>query len=98
MKKLAVFGLVCGVGCSVIVLVRKRQSSEPLQEREEWRHKKRRGMFEKMQEGMEAMPKDFPPVVMFDNVAAIRETSERILKLLEKDRSRTEESVGSAAE
>jgi hypothetical protein len=54
-------------------------------------------MFEKMQEGMEAMPKDFPPVVMFDNVAAIRENSERILKLLEKDRSRTEESVGSAA-
>ena len=98
MKKLAVFGLVCGVGCAVILLVRKRQSSEPLQEREERRQKKRSGMFEKMQEGMEAMPKDFPPVVMFDNVAAIRENSERILKLLEKDRSRTEESVGSAAE
>jgi len=98
MKKLAVLGLVCGVGCAVILLVRKRQSSEPLQEREVWRQKKRRGMFEKMQEGMEAMPKDFPPVVMFDNVAAIRENSERILKLLEKDRSRTEESVGSAAE
>ena len=98
MKKLAVFGLVCGVGCAVILLVRKRQSSEPLQEREERREKKRRAMFQKIQEGMEAMPQDFPPVVMFDNVAAIRENSERILKLLEKDRSRTEESVGSAAE
>ena len=78
MKKLAVFGLVCGVGCAVILLVRKRQSSEPLQEREERREKKRRAMFQKIQEGMEAMPQDFPPVVMFDNVAAIRENSEQL--------------------
>ena len=97
MKKLAVFGLVCGAVCAAILLVRKRQSSEPLQEREDRRQKKRRAMFEKIQEGMEAMPQDFPPVVMFDNVAAIRENSERILELLEKDRSRKEESVVSAA-
>ena len=50
-------------------------------------------MFEKMQAGMEAMPDDFPPVVMFNNVAATRENSERILELLEKDRSGTEEPV-----
>ena len=78
MKKLAVIGLICGVGCAVILLVRKRQSSEPLQEREERREKKRRAMFQKIQEGMEAMPQDFPPVVMFDNVAAIRENSEQL--------------------
>ncbi len=93
MKKLAVFGLMCGVVGAAIVLVRKRQSAESPEEREERQQRKRRGMFEKMQEGMEAMPEDFPPVVMFDNVAATRENSERILELLEKDPSRTEESL-----
>jgi hypothetical protein len=58
---------------------------------------KRRAMFEKMQAGMEAMPEDFPPVAMFNNVAATRENSERILELLEKDRSGTEEPVVSPA-
>jgi hypothetical protein len=42
------------------------------------------------------MPEDFPPVVMFNNVAAARENTERILELLEEDRSGTEEPVVSA--
>jgi hypothetical protein len=50
-------------------------------------------MFEKMRAGMEAMPEDFPPVAMFNNVAATRENTERILELLEEDRSSTEEPV-----
>ena len=54
-------------------------------------------MFQKMQKGMEAMPEDFPPIAMFNNVAATRENSERILELLEKDRSGSEEPVGTAA-
>ncbi|MFB3049328.1 MAG: hypothetical protein ACE1Z9_04170 [Acidimicrobiia bacterium] len=54
-------------------------------------------MFDKMQAGMDALPDDFPPVVMFNNVAATRENAERILELLEKDRSGTEEPVASAA-
>jgi len=36
------------------------------------------------------MPEDFPLVVLFNNVTAIRENSDRILKLLEKDRDATE--------
>ncbi len=54
-------------------------------------------MFQKMQAGMDAMPEDFPPVAMFNNVVATRENSERILELLEKDRSGTEEPVDTAA-
>jgi hypothetical protein len=54
-------------------------------------------MFQKMQKGMDAMPEDFPPVAMFNDVAATRENSERILELLEKDRSGSEEPVGTAA-
>ena len=91
MKKLAVFGLVAGAVLAVILLVRKRQQPESPGEREERKAGKRREMFEKMQAAMDAMPEDFPPVVMFNNVAATRENSERILELLEEDRSGTEE-------
>ena len=91
MKKLAVFGLVAAAVLAVALLVRKRQSSESPQERGERKAGKRREMFAKMQAGMDAMPEDFPPVVMFNNVAATRENSERILELLEEDRSGTEE-------
>jgi hypothetical protein len=97
MKKLAVFGLVAGVVLAVVLLVRKSQSSVSPEEREARRVEKRRAMFEKMQAGMAALPEDFPPVVMFDNVAATRENSERILELLAKDHSGTEEPVVSTA-
>ncbi len=97
MKKLAVFGLVAGAVLAVVLLVKKSQSSRSPDEREARRAEKRREMFQKMQKGMEAMPDDFPPVAMFNNLAAIRENSERILELLEKDRSGTDEPVGTAA-
>ena len=87
MKKLAVFGLIIGIVSAAIVMARKRQAAESPEEPGERQEKKRRAMFVKIQEGMEAMPEDFPPVVMFDNVAATRENSERILELLEKDPS-----------
>jgi citrate synthase len=91
MKKLAVFGLVAGAVLAVILLAKKSQKSESPQESEERKARKRREMFEKMQAGMEAMPDDFPPVMMFNNVAATRENSDRILEILEEDRSATEE-------
>lgn len=91
MKKLSVFGLVTGVVLAAILLGRKRKPSESPQEREERKARKRQEMFEKMQAGMDSMPDDFPPVVMFNNVAATRENSERILELLEADRSGAKE-------
>jgi citrate synthase len=97
MKKLAVFGLVAGAVLAVILVLRKGQSSGSSQEREERRQEKRRAMFEKMREGMESLPEDFPPVVMFNNVAATRENSERILELLETAGNRTEKPVVTAA-
>jgi hypothetical protein len=97
MKKLAVFGLIAGAVAAAILLGKKRQSSESPGEREGRRVEKRRQMFEKMQAGMEAMPEDFPPVVMFNNAAAARENTERILELLEEERSGTEEPVVSPA-
>lgn len=40
-------------------------------------------MWDKMREGMESMPEDFPPRVMFDNIASTRENTERILEILD---------------
>jgi hypothetical protein len=97
MKKLAVFGLIIGIVSAAIVMARKRQAAESPEERAKRQEKKRRAMFVKMQEGMEAMPEDFPPVVMFDNVAATRENSERILELLEKDPSSKKKPAVAAA-
>jgi hypothetical protein len=97
MKRIAVFSLVAGAVLVAVILAKKSQSSESSQEREERQAEKRRAMFQKMQAGMEAMPDDFPPVVMFKNVEAIRENSDRILELLEKDLSGREEPVVSAA-
>lgn len=87
MKKLAVVGVVAGLAVGANLLAKKRQQSESSEEIEARKAAKRREMFEKMQAGMAALPDDFPPVVMFNNVAAIRQNSDRILELLEQDRS-----------
>ncbi|MDJ0925799.1 MAG: hypothetical protein QNJ77_14690 [Acidimicrobiia bacterium] len=91
MKKSAVVGVASGVALAVILLTKKAQSSESPHEREARRAEKRAEMFEKMRAHMESMPEDFPPLVMFNNVAAIRENTDRIRELLEADRSDSEE-------
>jgi len=40
-------------------------------------------MWEKMGQFMDEMPEDFPPRIMFDNLAATRRNTERILEILE---------------
>lgn len=40
-------------------------------------------IWDKLAAQMEEMPKDFPPRVMFDNVANTNETAQRILEILE---------------
>jgi hypothetical protein len=96
MKRLAMLGLVAGAVLAAVILAKKSQSSESYQERETRRAEKRRTLSEKMQACMKAMPDDSPPVMMFRNVEATRANSERILELLERDRSGTQESIASA--
>ena len=85
MKKLVMIGLAGVAVLAAILFAKKSQSSASPEEREQRKVEKRREMFEKIQAGMDAMPEDFPPVVMFNNVAETRENSERMLELLEKD-------------
>ena len=75
MKKVAVLMLVGGVACAA-VMMRKRRSVGP-----------RPSMWDKMRQHMEEIPEDFPPRVMFDNVATVRENTERILKILDEGAS-----------
>ena len=95
MKKAVVGGLIGGAVVAAAFMAKKAQSTGSTEERETNRADKRRDMFAKMQAGMEAMPEDFPPVVLFNNVAAIRETTERILEVLEENRTGAEGSASS---
>lgn len=87
MKKVVVGGLIGGAVVAAVLVSKKTQSSVTPEEQEANRAAKRREMFAKMQAGFEAMPEDFPPVVLFNNVAAIRETTEAILQHLQEDRT-----------
>lgn len=44
----------------------------------------------------EKMPDDAPPKWMFRNIAAIRENTERILEIVERDRPNAEDTSGTA--
>lgn len=86
MKKAVIGGLVAGaIVVAAAAAAKNAQSAGSAEERESKKTAKRQEMFAKMQANMEAMPDDFPPVALFNNIAAIRETTERILELLEKD-------------
>lgn len=65
-----------GAGCAAIgglAAARKHQSGP--------NHSK----WDRMRQRMEEMPADFPPRVMFDNVAAIRASTDEILRLLREE-------------
>jgi hypothetical protein len=47
--------------------------------------RERPDIWARMEKKMAQMPETFPPRVMFDNIAAIREQTTRILELLDED-------------
>jgi hypothetical protein len=71
-KKLIVAVAVGGAACAVLAQRNRENKGE---QPTKW---------EKMTRLMDEMPEDFPPRVMFDNLAATRENSERILAILEE--------------
>jgi len=42
-------------------------------------------VWDKMRQGMEEMPEDFPPRVMFDNIEAAKANTDEILTLLKEE-------------
>jgi len=51
--------------------------------------RERPDIWAKMEQKMARMPETFPPRMMFDNIAVIREQTTRILELLEPDAGRS---------
>jgi len=83
-KKLAI-GAIAGLGVATCVAAcaksgkcQKESTPKPT-------------VWDKMRKGMDEMPEDFPPRVMFDNVAAMKANTDEILRLL------TEESLNKEA-
>lgn len=73
MTKRWMTAIAIGVGVGVaVVALRGRTGGE------------RPDRWEKMRRFMDEMPEDFPPRVMFDNLSATRENTDRILEILEK--------------
>jgi hypothetical protein len=67
-------------GAIAIGAMAHRRSSGAGNERGE-----RADIWARMEEKMAQMPETFPPRLMFDNIAAIREQTTRILELLDTD-------------
>ncbi len=81
MKVLLVAGGVAGVAGLLIAM--KSRSEVP-----------REMMAQKMRQRFESMPEDFPPRVMFDNLAATRANTERILEVLgERDAATSDDTA-----
>lgn len=47
--------------------------------------------WDKMRKGMEQMPEDFPPRVMYDNIETTKANTEEILALLRTDSNQAEQ-------
>ena len=71
--------LAAAAGCAFLVL---RSRTETGEQPTKW---------EKMSRLMDEMPEDFPPRVMFNNLAATRENSEQILAILEERQATAED-------
>ncbi len=76
MSKKLMIGAAAGLAIAVAAAAAKKGNQEPGPT-----------IWEKLREGMEQMPEDFPPRVMYDNIEATKANTERILALLEAGRS-----------
>ena len=73
MDKKVLVGAAAGCAAVTAVIAAKNRPAGP-----------KPTMWDKVREGMEEMPEDFPPRVMFDNVESARNNTEEILERLER--------------
>ena len=78
MKKWLIIALLAAGAVGLIRLADRRQAEGRAEDTS------RPTVWDKLRAQMEEMPEDFPPRVMFDNVANTNETTQRILEILEK--------------
>lgn len=78
MKKKVLIGAAAGcaaAGCIAAAAKKDQTKTKPT-------------MWDKMRQGMEEMPEDFPPRIMFDNIEATKANTEEILKLMSDESAR----------
>ena len=76
MNKRLTIGAIAGLGVAACVVACAKSGkcqNEPAPKPTVW---------DKMRKGIEEMPEDFPPRVMFDNVEAMKTNTDEILRLL----------------
>ena len=74
MNKKILIGTIAGFAVVTGVMAAAKRDSAP-----------KPTMWDKMRKGMEEMPEDFPARIMFDNIQATKDDTERILALLETE-------------
>jgi hypothetical protein len=89
MKKLIIVG--GAIGAAAVVLAKRRMLSaggaEPRPRRAHRRGRAARRRRFDLEQWIERMPEDAPPKWIFNNITAIRENTERILQLLDSERT-----------
>ena len=65
-------GILAGCAVAAAIAARTQRDTAP-----------KPTVWDKMRHGMEEMPEDFPPRIMFDNLEATRANTEKILTMLE---------------
>lgn len=84
MNKKLVVGTAAG--CAAVVAAVAAKKCTPESGTTKW---------DRMRQRMEEMPEDFPPRMMFDNVAATKANTEQILALLSTERQNADDPVTS---
>jgi hypothetical protein len=80
MNKKLMIGAIAGFAVATGIVALTKRDTEP-----------KPTMWDKMRKGMEEMPEDFPPRIMFDNLEATKANTERILTLLESEDRRVDD-------
>lgn len=74
-KRFVMAGVACCALAATVAAAKKSAQAGPKHE-----------VWDKMRAKMEAMPDDFPPRVMFDNIEITKTNTDKILELLQQDK------------
>ena len=80
MNKKVLIGVVAGFGAVACIAACAKSGTC----RSDRRQEPKPTVWDKMRQGLEEMPDDFPPRIMFDNVAATKANTDQILTLLKE--------------
>ena len=81
MSKKVLIGAVAGLGAAACIVACAKSGKC----QGDGASKPKPTVWDKMRQGMEEMPADFPPRIMFDNIEAMRANTDEIVTLLKEE-------------